>query len=33
MIDMVTHDTSHARQASRTMSLFDGRIVEDQPRA
>ncbi|EPX56183.1 ABC transporter, ATP-binding protein [Cystobacter fuscus DSM 2262] len=32
-ICMVTHDTSQARQASRTISLFDGRIVEDQPRA
>nr|WP_245814499.1 ABC transporter ATP-binding protein [Cystobacter ferrugineus] len=32
-ICMVTHDIAQARQASRTISLFDGRIVEDQPRA
>jgi putative ABC transport system ATP-binding protein len=30
---MVTHDAAQARLASRTISLFDGHIVEDQPRS
>jgi putative ABC transport system ATP-binding protein len=28
-IAMVTHDAAFARDATRTISLFDGRIVED----
>ncbi len=27
---MVTHDPAHARQGTRTVSLFDGRIVQDE---
>jgi putative ABC transport system ATP-binding protein len=27
---MVTHDNSYARLATRTVSLFDGRVVEDR---
>ncbi len=29
-IVMVTHDTRFARQATRTVHLFDGRIVDEQ---
>jgi putative ABC transport system ATP-binding protein len=29
-ICMVTHDPAHARVATRTVSLFDGRIVQDE---
>ncbi len=29
---MVTHDPAHARVATRTVSLFDGRIVQDEQR-
>ncbi|MCI0673484.1 MAG: ATP-binding cassette domain-containing protein, partial [Myxococcaceae bacterium] len=29
---MVTHDPAHARQATRTVSLFDGRVVQDERR-
>ena len=29
-ICMVTHDPAHARAATRTVSLFDGRIVQDE---
>jgi putative ABC transport system ATP-binding protein len=29
-ICMVTHDPSHARVATRTVSLFDGRVVQDE---
>jgi putative ABC transport system ATP-binding protein len=28
---MVTHDPGHAKLATRTISLFDGRVVEDDP--
>ncbi|WP_163783980.1 ABC transporter ATP-binding protein [Myxococcus vastator] len=31
-ICMVTHDPAHARVATRTVSLFDGRIVQDEQR-
>ncbi|WP_371877545.1 ABC transporter ATP-binding protein [Pyxidicoccus parkwayensis] len=31
-ICMVTHDPSHARTATRTVSLFDGRVVQDEQR-
>jgi len=31
-ICMVTHDPAHARTATRTVSLFDGRIVQDEQR-
>ena len=32
-ICMVTHDPRYARHAERTVHLFDGRIVEDEPGA
>ena len=32
-ICMVTHDPRYARHAQRTIHLFDGRIVEDEPGA
>ncbi|MBU8896782.1 ABC transporter ATP-binding protein [Corallococcus sp. H22C18031201] len=31
-ICMVTHDPAHARVATRTVSLFDGRVVQDEQR-
>ncbi|MCP3104392.1 ABC transporter ATP-binding protein, partial [Myxococcus sp. K15C18031901] len=31
-ICMVTHDPAHARVATRTVSLFDGRITLDEKR-
>ena len=30
-ICMVTHDERFAKCAARTVHLFDGRVVEDQP--
>ena len=27
---MVTHDPAHAKLATRTVSLFDGRVVQDE---
>ena len=30
---MVTHDPAHAKRATRTVSLFDGRVVQDERRA
>jgi putative ABC transport system ATP-binding protein len=29
-ICMVTHDPAHAKVATRTVSLFDGRVVQDE---
>jgi putative ABC transport system ATP-binding protein len=28
---MVTHDPAQARAATRTITLFDGRVIEDEP--
>jgi putative ABC transport system ATP-binding protein len=30
---MVTHDAAHARAGTRTVTLFDGRIVDEQVRS